>query len=305
MPSHPPGSPLVSVVISVFGDVADLPTTVETVLAQTLQDFEIVLVDDGNDAEGKAMIRELADRDRRIRVIANEANMGLTKSLIRGCNAARGAYIARIDNSDLMVPRTRLETQAQLLQNDSGLVLVGGACEIVDALNLRRFRTRAVQQSHDEIVAQPRDRAWFKHASVLFSKRAYDAAGGYSPAYPVGQDAELWPRLLQQGKGRNLAETFAITPMRETSISAAQNNVQIRAKMKKILKYKYSYITILNYGLKVWKIILQIGKLSIPIRYRVLFRHLKQCEYLGRIPKQYCFNSNEIRNFYTNYFMDT
>lgn len=96
-------SPLISVIIPVYKVEAYLNACVESVLAQTWQNFEIILVDDGSPDNCPAMCDEFAARDSRIRVIHKE-NGGLSSSRNAGIDAARGEYLAFLDSDDLWTP---------------------------------------------------------------------------------------------------------------------------------------------------------------------------------------------------------
>src|SRR2546430_3305175 len=101
--------PRVSVVMSVYNGAAHLAATLDSILAQTLSDFELIAVDDGSTDGTLPILAVYARRDPRIRVITQE-NRGLTRALIRGCEEARAPLIARHDAGDLSDPR-RLEEQ--------------------------------------------------------------------------------------------------------------------------------------------------------------------------------------------------
>ena len=101
--------PLISVVLPTYNtSVSFLREAVDSILAQTFQDFELIVIDDGSTNEAPAYLDSLTDP--RIRLIRNERNLGITKSLNRGFRASRGKYIARMDGDDVSVP-DRLEKQ--------------------------------------------------------------------------------------------------------------------------------------------------------------------------------------------------
>ena len=95
--------PLVSVIIPVYKVEAYLTACVESVLAQTWQDFEIILVDDGSPDQCPRMCDEFAARDSRIRVIHKE-NGGVSTARNVGIHAAEGTYLAFLDSDDLWSP---------------------------------------------------------------------------------------------------------------------------------------------------------------------------------------------------------
>lgn len=288
--------PRLSVVMGVYGRVEALETTLKTVFAQTVQDLEIVLVDDGNEGHDRLTLQRLAQSDARIQLLRNDRNVGLTASLVKGCAAARAPFIARIDNGDLMVPSTRLETQLALLEQNPRLAVVGGGVEFVDCLNAHRYRSPLVHKAHAEIVRQSSN--WFSHVTVMMRKSAYEACGGYDPAWRVGQDSELWPRLLQHGEGLNLPEVFAIAPIHRGSISVARNNEQILGKIRRIRDTKSAERTLFKLMSTSGRIAFELVKLMLPIRLRVMLRNRKWTEFQGRVPKSALASPESLLDYY-------
>src|ERR1700687_4798351 len=105
-------SALVSVVLSVHNGATDLPTAIDTILAQTFTDFELIAIDNGSTDGTAGVLDGLADP--RVRVV-HQCDMGLPAALNRGIALARGRYIARQDHDDWAKP-TRLEKQVAFMQ---------------------------------------------------------------------------------------------------------------------------------------------------------------------------------------------
>ena len=106
--------PLVTVLLSVYNDLAFLPQAVGSILCQSLADFELLVIDDGS-ADGCAdYLRRLSDP--RLRIVRNAINLGLTRSLNIGLEQALGTFVARMDADDVAMPQ-RLKRQVQFLQS--------------------------------------------------------------------------------------------------------------------------------------------------------------------------------------------
>src|SRR5215472_5045758 len=97
------GNPEVSVVMSVYNNAPDLARTLDSILSQEGVDFEFIVVNDGSSDQSGQILNKYAQRDSRLRIIHQE-NAGLTRALIRGCDVARGEYIARQDAGDFSLP---------------------------------------------------------------------------------------------------------------------------------------------------------------------------------------------------------
>ena len=122
-------APRVSVVMATYNRAHLLPRAIESVLRQTFSDFEFIIIDDGSTDETADIVRYFQNRDRRIVFLQNKKNKGLVASLNRGLAAARGRYIARIDDDDEMRRRQfwrRGITRTNIKQGRMGLKFDGG-----------------------------------------------------------------------------------------------------------------------------------------------------------------------------------
>jgi len=113
----------ISVVMSTYNTpVPILKEAVESILHQTLTDFEFIIIDDGSTDDSRNYLAAL--QDNRIRLIRNSENIGLTKSLNIGLRAAKGKYIARMDSDDISLP-TRFEKQYDYMEHHPNVIMCG------------------------------------------------------------------------------------------------------------------------------------------------------------------------------------
>lgn len=113
--------PLISVVMSVYNDEEYIKEALDSLLAQTLDDFEVIIVDDCSSDRTAEVIEGY--REERFRLIRNERNMGLTCNLNRAVAEASGEYIARMDGDDICLPE-RFEKQVGYLKENRNLMLI-------------------------------------------------------------------------------------------------------------------------------------------------------------------------------------
>jgi glycosyltransferase involved in cell wall biosynthesis len=192
-------TPEVSVVMSVYNGAATLEETLSSVRSQTGCEFEIIVVNDGSTDGSGAMLDEWSRRDSRIRVF-HQSNCGLTLALVRGCEQARGEFIARQDVGDTSLPG-RLAVQTEMLKKDPRLAFVASHHQLVGP----RGETLADPETGSDAssdLLQSRDgsrHASPRHGTVIFRKSAYLQAGGYRPEFYFAQDVELWSRLIEIG----------------------------------------------------------------------------------------------------------
>jgi glycosyltransferase involved in cell wall biosynthesis len=112
--------PRVSVVMSVYNGLPFLREAVQSILCQTFEDFEFVIINDGSTDDSLSYLRSVEAMDSRVRIL-DQANAGLTRALIRGVNEARASLIARMDADDLSTP-DRLQKQVAVLDGRPDLL---------------------------------------------------------------------------------------------------------------------------------------------------------------------------------------
>ena len=193
--------PLLSVVMGVFNGGAALAESVNSVLVQSDVDLELVVVDDGSTDGSASLLDSRAAQDTRIRVI-HQRNTGLTRALIRGCDEARGDFIARQDCGDQSLPG-RFAAGIALLDSSPTVVLTCCGARMLaprgehlfdvirDGDELQRGLTEATADSY---------RGPTHHGATIFRREAYRRAGGYRSQWRVSQDVDLWLRLAEIGE---------------------------------------------------------------------------------------------------------
>jgi glycosyltransferase involved in cell wall biosynthesis len=195
--------PAVSVVLSVRDGERYLAEALDSVLAQTFADFELVVVDDGSTDSSPGIVAEYAARDGRIVVHRQEA-AGLVTSLNRGVTLARARLIARLDADDIALSR-RLELQVACLDSHPRLGLVGGAVEFVGEGG-RQFAETRYPSTDAEIRGAFAETTPFVHSAVTMRRAAFEAAGGYRGQFRHAEDLDLWLRIADDWEVANLPE---------------------------------------------------------------------------------------------------
>ncbi|MDZ7772701.1 MAG: glycosyltransferase [Balneolaceae bacterium] len=193
--------PSVSVILPVYNAAGTLDEAVESICSQSLQDWELVAVDDGSTDGSAEKLRQWAGRDPRIRPLFRE-HRGIVPSLNDGVEAARAPLLARMDGDDRSMPR-RLELQKKLLDRspDTGLAscLVRHLGEEEETAGYaRHVRWINSLTGHDEIARSRFIESPLAHPSVMFRAGTLRKYGGYRDGdFP--EDYELWLRWLEAG----------------------------------------------------------------------------------------------------------
>src|SRR5437867_8481589 len=179
----------ISVVLPVYNGAPHLAETIESVLGQSESDFELIAVDDGSTDATADILGAYASRDGRVRVIRQD-NAGLTRALIRGCQAPQAPLIARQDCGDISRPE-RFRRMLTLFSERPTCVVAAGECEFVGPEKERLYTTTHATKDLREALLHARiDRVVSlpAGAGAVMRAEAYRKAGGYRPEFYFAQD---------------------------------------------------------------------------------------------------------------------
>ena len=191
---------LISVIMSVFNEEKYLQESIESILNQTYKDFEFIIVNDGSFHGTGEILRSY--KDPRIRLINNEKNIGLTKSLNKAIKIAQGEYIVRQDADDISLPQ-RLEKQVEFLEKNPEIKVLGTFGYKIDKYG-DILTKQTLPISSKQIKKTLIKRNPFVHTSVMIEKEIINRIGKYNEKFRTSQDYELWFRILRIAKVANL-----------------------------------------------------------------------------------------------------
>lgn len=193
-----------SILMPIHNAATTLEATMESIVAQTFEDFELVVVDDGSTDASIAIVKEIFPDSSRLRVI-EPGRVGLVEALQQGFEACEGKWIARMDADDLMLPE-RLEAQLDWAGQFPELQIIGSEVE-----SFRDNSTETLGEgyalydewlngllSSDAIFRERFVESPIAHPSVMFLKSAIEQIGGYQErGWP--EDYDLWLRAMHHG----------------------------------------------------------------------------------------------------------
>ena len=192
-------NPKVSVIMSVYNGEKYLSEAIESVLNQTLTDFEFIMVNDGSTDDSLKIIKSYDDK--RVRLIDNETNIGLTRSLNKAIEQARGEFVARQDADDVSLPG-RFEEQVRYFERHPETALLGTGIYIIDEGGKVLGKKAAPANPGDSLLQANR----FNHGSTMFKSAVVRKLGGYNELLRYCQDYELWLRMAKSHEVRNLKQ---------------------------------------------------------------------------------------------------
>jgi hypothetical protein len=214
--------PRLSVVMPVWNGEKFLAAAIESILAQSLSDFELIVVDDGSTDGTLGIVDQHADP--RLRLLRLEHG-GIVTALNTGIAAARSDLIARMDADDIAHP-TRLEKQFGAMASNPEVALCHTNIELIGG-PAGRARLPHFPRTAALIAAQLCFRSPITHATVVFRKEAFLAAGGYLAEERHAEDFGLWGRLIRLGAVVGLPEKLLQFRVHSDSISKKQNATQM------------------------------------------------------------------------------
>lgn len=222
-------SPKVSIITSVYNNEDFIIDSVVSLISQSFEDFELILIDDGSTDSTYNLIRTI--KDERIRLFKRD-NFGLTKSLNFALSQAKGEWIARHDCDDMSM-YNRLEIQMKFLKNNPDIDIIGSS--------LYKFheKYRFINEIffyptlHEEILNALKIYNPFVHGSVIIRKEIFKKIGFYNEQYRYVQDYELWNRVLKKYKSHNIIDPLYIRNVHKKSSEININKNKIFDEIRK------------------------------------------------------------------------
>lgn len=190
-------APVVSVLMPVRDGERWLRDAIDSVLAQTFSDFELLAIDDGSTDNTPNTLADYRARDPRVIVVRQE-RLGLAYALNRGLAEAKGSLIARLDADDVALPE-RLQRQVRYFDKHPDVALLGTWAQVIDDTGQpmrRRLRPLTDPKSLAATLARTNP---FVHSSVMFPAATARDLGGYRPIFEAAEDYDLWLRFSEAG----------------------------------------------------------------------------------------------------------
>lgn len=207
-------SPLVSIIMPAYRSADFIEESVQSVIKQTHQNWELLIIDDASKDNTVSIIKKFEILDSRIRLFQNDTNQGVGVSRNIGIKAAQGAYIAFLDSDDLWLPE-KLEVQLEFMQ-DHDLAMTYSSYSLIDESGKDLYKKVAALPtlSFQKLLKS-------NYVGNLTGIYSVERIGKiYSPALRKRQDWALWLTILQKIKStKGISQPLAKYRIREESIS--------------------------------------------------------------------------------------
>ena len=231
-------APQVSVVVTTYRRAGKLPATLDTILAQSFGDFELIVSDDCSPDETAAVCKEYSRRDARVRYRRNQQNLRMPGNLNAAIAEARGEYIANLHDDDLYRPDLLAKWIAALKRHPRA-AFVFNAYEVIDARGRPTLHALAIPEcmAGTEFLRRFFVTQWGSpiFGTVMARRSCYDAVGPFDPRFSMNSDVEMWARLALRFDVAYVAEPLiTVTPREPDHILGAhylwEQTVDVRVK---------------------------------------------------------------------------
>ena len=234
--------PKVSVIMGIYNTPTreKLERSLNSILKQTYEDFELIICDDGSTNDCVRIAKEICRGDKRVKFIKNDTNKGLAFTLNHCLKEAKGEYIARMDDDDES-HLDRFEKQVGFLDNHKDIGIVGSNMNLFDDNGIWGKRNYPEYVKNEDFLY----RVAIPHPTIMARKTSYDIVNGYRDIKKTlrVEDYDCFMRMQAAGiKMYNLQDP--IFNYREDSFGAK----------KKKYKYRFNEMWVRYNGFKALKI---------------------------------------------------
>lgn len=289
--------PLVTVLMSVYNGQKYLREAIESTLNQTFGDFEFLIINDASSDNSREII--LSYPDSRIHLVDNPENIGLTRSLNKGLELARGEYIARMDADDVSIPE-RLEKQVRFMEENPDIAVLGSWAWVIDENNRITAELRTLTD-FDTLFIEIFFSNPLVHSSTLMRTAFIKKIGGYDEKFERTQDYDLWVRVLANGgkvlnvpefliKYRNHLENISTKKFKQQEDLA---QLAIQNAYRLILKHEVNpnNISLIRKCLLQGKVSLSwIEKFQVQTAFRKILKEFRKKYHLNELQMAYLKN---------------
>ncbi len=256
----------VSVVIPAYNASAYLADAISSILEQTFQDYEIIIIDDCSSDNTWDVIQNFAKKNLCIKAYQNEKNLGIAGNRNKGVSLAKGKYLVWQDADDISLPM-RIERQYQFMESHPEVGIVGGYIELFKdqtVLGVRKYPAKDIDLRRCIFryspIAQP---------AAMVRMAALTQAGEYNLKYPPAEDIDMTFRIGEHYKLANLQEI--VVRYRESNTSATftrlkkmeLSTLEIRRKYARSLAYK------MTLGDRIYNVLHFLSVWIIPPRVKI------------------------------------
>jgi glycosyltransferase involved in cell wall biosynthesis len=204
-PNRAAGTPRVSVIMLTYNRPQFIGRAIQSVVAQDFQDWELIVVQDGDQELTKTVVREWQAKDQRLRYFHRDKPGNVASALNFGVQQARGDFIAILDDDDQWISTGKLSRQVAFLEKNPEYVACGGGAIVIDDKENEQLRYLK-PENDDEIRSKILQANPMAHSTTVYRKSVAEKLGLYDDGLPGYQDWDLFLKMAHVGKLHNFQE---------------------------------------------------------------------------------------------------
>ena len=219
--------PKISVIMPVYNAEKYIREAIESILNQTFEDFEFIIINDGSTDFTKSIIESY--KDSRIKIINHEINQGVYISRNEGLKIARGEFIANFDSDDISM-KNRLEKQLSFTMKYPDIAVIGSWMEMTD---MKFSKTYILKYNCDPAIIK-----WdqilknqISNPASFFRKKIIDKVGYYKKKYKYAGDYDFWSRISRKYKMSNISKVLVRQRIHDESITGTLRTHKIQTHL--------------------------------------------------------------------------
>jgi glycosyltransferase involved in cell wall biosynthesis len=217
-----------------------LRTTLESIEKQTFSDWELIIADDGSHDETPKIVEELKKDEPRILYIRSDVNQGISRNYNMGLEAARGEFVAMIDDDDPWLDQKKLEKQIAFLDEHADFVGCGGGVVVVNGEGKELYRYLKPENDSEirryMLYSNP-----MANSTTLFRLEAAKRVGLYDASIRYAGDRDFWLKMGRIGKLYNFPEYFSYYTMTGQNTSITKIKPHLETALMVMKRYKKDY----------------------------------------------------------------
>ncbi len=218
----------ISVVLPVYNGEKYLRESIDSVLAQTYSNWEMLILDDCSSDSSPEIAKTYASKDSRIRYIRNEKNLGLPANLNKGFSLARGSYLTWTSDDNRYKPAAFEKMVLGLRENNAQFVFA--SCRIIDEAGTEIEYISVDENSAKEVIGRNSVGACF-----LYTREVYETIGDYDPGLELVEDYDYWQRVFAEFSVTTISEYLYDYRWHSGALTSTMRQEKFRENLEKML----------------------------------------------------------------------
>lgn len=222
-------NPLVSIVLPVYNGEQYLRESIDSVIAQTYTNWELLILDDSSTDQTASIANEYAQKDPRIHYYKNLQNLRLPKNLNRGFRLSHGQYLTWTSDDNRYKP-TAIERMVRALEDHATAQFVFASCHIIDEKGIPFEYITVNQASLKRIVGSDSVGACF-----LYTREVYETIGDYDPNFKMVEDFDYWQRIFAKFNVTIIEDYLYEYRLHRSSLTGTRDESSFQEILEKML----------------------------------------------------------------------